>query len=85
MPKPSCLVAQDASVAAHKVILSKRASSSNNCSCGSVIVSKGSFFVKHRNIILEVREEDFNLYREMHAAALKQYDLYANEEDLFGI
>ena len=68
MPKPSCLVAQDAFAAKHKVI-----------------VSKGSLFVKHRNIILEVREEDFNLYREMHAAVLKQYDLYANEEDLFGI
>ena len=38
-----------------------------------------------RNIILGVREEDFDLYKEMYVAVLKQYDLYINEEDLFDL
>ena len=46
---------------------------------------QGSLFVKHRNVILGVREEDFDLYKEMYVAVLKQYDLYVNEEDLFDL
>ena len=40
---------------------------------------------KHRNAILGVREADFNLYKEIYAAVLKQYDLYINEEGLLGL
>ena len=46
---------------------------------------QGSLFVKHRNVILGVREEDFDLYKEMYVAVLKQHDLYINEEDLFDL
>ena len=46
---------------------------------------QGSLFAKHRNVILGVREEDFDLYKEMYVAVLKQYDLYINEEDLFDL
>ena len=46
---------------------------------------QGSLLAQRRSITLGVRGEDFNLYREMHVAALKQRDLYANGEDLFGI
>ena len=46
---------------------------------------QGSLFAKHRNVILGVREEDFDLYKEMYVPVLKQYDLYINEEDLLDL
>ena len=46
---------------------------------------QGALLATHRNTLLGVREEDFKLYKEMYTEVLKQYDLFANEEDLHGI
>jgi len=46
---------------------------------------QGYLFVKHRNTILGVAEEDFAEYKQRYVEVLKQYNLYDNEEDLFEI
>ena len=61
------------------------------CPTGNLVadwISKplqGSLLTKRRDAMLGVNEEDFDLYKEMYVAVLKQYDLYASEDDLFGI
>ena len=45
---------------------------------------EGSLLAKSRSITLGVREEDFNLNRELHGAVLKQCGLHASGEGLFG-
>ena len=47
---------------------------------------QGMLFIRLRNIILGVRVEDFNKYKEDYLAVLKQYDLYdESESDFFDI
>ena len=46
---------------------------------------QGGLFIKHRNTLLGVKEEDFKLYKEMYTEVLKQCDLFADEEDLHDI
>ena len=62
-----------------------------HCPAGGLVAGysskplQGSLLAKHRSAALGAKQEDFGLHKEMYAAALKQYDLYANEDGLFGL
>ena len=46
---------------------------------------QGKLWFDHRNTIMGICEEDFGYYKQLHIQALKQYDLYEDEDDLHDI
>jgi hypothetical protein len=45
---------------------------------------QGAKFVEFRDLMLGINACDYEEYKRQYVAILKQYDLYENEEDLFG-
>ena len=42
-------------------------------------------FVKFRDLILAIKVEDYDKYKQQYIKVLKQYGLYENENDLLNI